>query len=197
MVILCDTCSILMLIRIAPEMFHDKRYGCVTVQEVVRELFRTQKFKEKYPWRTKYKKKISPLGVTAVKKGDFKLYSNTIKNLIDVGTINKKTDRYFNLSYTDQMIAAYAIAHGFKLSTGDGDLADFVVQEFSGVIISPLGIVNDWMEKRLIDWKDTFQEIIEDWDRCNEHPQPKKEVRRFEKLSGYKYTGPKQKKKRG
>jgi hypothetical protein len=45
MYILCDTCSVLMLIRIAPDMFRDDRYGCVTIQEVFQELFRTQKFK--------------------------------------------------------------------------------------------------------------------------------------------------------
>ena len=55
----------------------------------------------------------------------------------------------------------------------------------------PLEIVNDWMEKKLIKWCDKFQEVIEDWDKCNEHPQPRMEIRRFEKLSGYKYAGPK------
>jgi len=32
MYILCDTCSVLMLIRIAPDMFCDDSYGCVTIQ---------------------------------------------------------------------------------------------------------------------------------------------------------------------
>lgn len=45
--ILCDTCSVLMLIRIAPDMFKDERYECVTVNEVWQELFRTRKFKTK------------------------------------------------------------------------------------------------------------------------------------------------------
>ena len=43
MYILCDTCSVLMLIRVAPDMFCDDRYGCVTIKDVFRELFRTQK----------------------------------------------------------------------------------------------------------------------------------------------------------
>ena len=55
MYILCDTCSVLMLIRIAPDMFCDDRYECVTIQEMIQEMFRTQKFKMRYPWRTKYK----------------------------------------------------------------------------------------------------------------------------------------------
>ena len=58
-----------MLIRIAPDMFCDERYGCVTMQEVIKELFRTQKFKAKYPWRTRYKSKIKALGASKVKKG--------------------------------------------------------------------------------------------------------------------------------
>ncbi len=51
MFILCDTCSVLMLIRIAPKMFNEKEYECLTVKEVHQEIKRTQKFKEKYQWR--------------------------------------------------------------------------------------------------------------------------------------------------
>lgn len=47
MIILCDTSSVVMLLRIAPEMFEDKRYGCVTIKEVYNELFATQKFKSR------------------------------------------------------------------------------------------------------------------------------------------------------
>lgn len=190
MYILCDTCCVLMLIRIAPDCLCDERYGCVTIQEVVRELFRTQKFKAKYPWRTRYKGKIKALGTSRVKKGDFELYLDTIRNIINIGTKNRKTGHYFNLSHVGQVVAACSIVNEFKLTTVDDDLADFIVQEFSGVIISPSGIINDWIEKGLIVWNDNFQEVIEDWDKCNEHPQSKQEVKRFEKLSGYKYSGP-------
>ena len=62
--ILCDTCSVLMLIRIAPDMFTDERFDCVTVQEVCEEIFRTQRFKTKYPWRSDYKDKIRPVQST-------------------------------------------------------------------------------------------------------------------------------------
>jgi len=63
--ILCDTCSILMLIRIVPEMFCDERFECVTIHEVIQEIFRTQKFKSRYPWRERYKPKIKALGLTS------------------------------------------------------------------------------------------------------------------------------------
>ena len=58
MKILCDTCSILMVIRIAPDMLTDKNYGCFTIQEVRKEIIRQQKFKDKYPWRHRFKDKI-------------------------------------------------------------------------------------------------------------------------------------------
>jgi len=41
--ILCDTCSILMLIRIAPNMFIDKGFECVTIPDARKELFQTNK----------------------------------------------------------------------------------------------------------------------------------------------------------
>ena len=183
-----------MLIRIAPDMFCDNRYGCVTIHEVLNELFRTQKFKTKYPWRTRYKNKIKPLGTTQVKKGNYDNCLKIIKNILETGEKNIKTYHYFNLSYIDQVIAASTIANNYILTTVDDDLADFVIQEFSVKTISPLEIINDWIEKKLIKWDDALQSIIEDWEKCNEHPQSNKEAKRFEKLSGYKYVGPKRKK---
>lgn len=189
MYILCDTCSVLMLIRVAPDMFCDDRYGCVTIQEVSQELFRTQKFKSKYPWRKSYKNKIKALGVSRVKQGDYELHLQTIKALVSAGKINKRTGNFFNLSSVDQKIAACSIAHNFILTTVDDDLADFIGQEFSGSSISPLEIINDWLEKGLVKWNNNIQTVIEDWDKCNEHPQPKKEIKRFEEITAFKYTG--------
>ena len=106
MYILCDTCSVLMLIRIAPDMFRDDRYGCVAMQEVFQELFRTQKFKSRYPWRKSYKSKIRTLGASKVKQGNYELYLQTIKTLVSTGKTNKRTGHFFNLSPVDQKIAA-------------------------------------------------------------------------------------------
>ena len=50
MVVLCDTSAILMLLRIAPDMFTDPRYGCVTIRQIYDEITRTPKFKSKYLW---------------------------------------------------------------------------------------------------------------------------------------------------
>jgi len=68
MPILCDTSSILMLIRIAPEMFLNESYDCYTIKEVWEEMFQTTKFKNKYPWRVNFKKNIKILPSTIGKQ---------------------------------------------------------------------------------------------------------------------------------
>ena len=108
--ILCDTCSVLMLLRIAPDMFLDERYECVIIQEIIQEIFRTQKFKTQYPWRTRYKSKIKALGKSALETSDFSIHMQAIQNLVTTGKINERTKRFFNLSYVDQKIAAFSIA---------------------------------------------------------------------------------------
>lgn len=65
------------------------------------------------------------------------------------------------MSCVDQLIAACSVAHNLKLTTVDDDLKDFIEQEFSGDTISPLGIINDWMEKGLIKWNDELQAVTE------------------------------------
>ena len=88
--ILCDTCSVLMLIRIAPEMFCDDRFECVTIPEVIHELFQTQKFKTSYPWRKEFKSKIKAIRTSEIEKGDFKIYLQSIRVLKQTGKRNKK-----------------------------------------------------------------------------------------------------------
>jgi len=84
-----------------------------------------------------------------VEAADFNQYLRAIRNIVETGKINERTKRFFSLSYVDQKIAACSIAHGFKLTTVDDDLNDFVTQEFAGKTISPLEIVNDWIKKGL------------------------------------------------
>ncbi len=50
MYVLCDTSSVLMLLRIAPDIFVDERFECVTVKVVHDEIVGTTRFKSKYPW---------------------------------------------------------------------------------------------------------------------------------------------------
>lgn len=110
--ILCDTCSVLMLIRIASDMFTDEGFDCVTVQEVCEEIFRTQRFKTKYPWRSDYKHKIRPSNFLKGTGDNFELHFDLVTRLIDAGGISAKT------------------AYGLEISSTDNSLIDFLEQEF-------------------------------------------------------------------
>lgn len=193
MYILSDTCSVLMLIRIAPDMFVDENFNCVTTRDVWRELFRTQKFKSKYPWRVRFKSKIRPLKNSAVQTKDFFLYLQVIQKQIKNGIINSRTDLFFDLSKVDQRIVACALSNRFLLTTTDRDMIDYYLKQFSNnpaEIISPLGMINRWLETGLISWSEKNQTITEDWLKCEEPAQPKAEIRKFKKLTGFKYAGP-------
>ncbi len=179
-----------MLLRIAPDMFIDERFECATIPEVREEIVQTQKFKTKYPWRTQFKSKVQPIGSQYRKTKEFKLYSETIKNLVESVCINERTQRSFNLSRVDQIVAACVCVKGYGITTGDNDLIDFMKQEFHIENISPLGIVNRWLRNGLIVWDSNFQTIMEDWDKSNENRQPPKEIKQFKKLTGYEYVGP-------
>jgi hypothetical protein len=187
---LCDTCSVLMLIRIAPDMFTDERFDCVTVQEVCEEVFRTQRFKTKYPWRTHYRDKIRPSRLLKGKGDDYDLHFETIKQLIEAGGVSAKTGRAFGLSFADKRIAAYVTAYGLEISSTDNSLIDFLEQEFDKKNRSPLAILNGWIERGLIQWNEDIRRIIEDWDKNGEPVQPAKDKKDFLKLTGVKYAGP-------
>jgi len=187
--ILCDTCSVLMLIRIAPDMFLDKKFNCVTVLEVRKELIQTQKFKTKYPWKNDYKAKFQYSSFIVDKGKEFSLNFETVIQLIDAFIINIKTDRTFELSLVDKKIASYCITYNLELSSTDNDLIDFLDQEFDKKNKFPLGIVNDWIQQKLIVWNDEHQRIIEDWQSHDEPNQPIEDIREFERLTGFKYLG--------
>lgn len=193
MFILCDTCSIIMLLRIVPEMFNDDRYECCTITELRNEIFRRQKFKNKYPWLEEYRERISCLPLSIAKENDsFDLFLEAINHLVDHGTVNEKSGHLFDLSPEDKNLLAWALSFGFKITTGDANLKDFAVQEFSGDFkgnFSPLGIINMWIRKGLIEWNDTLHEYLRDWARNNEHPQPKYQKVQFRKLTGRRYPG--------
>lgn len=189
--ILCDTCSVLMLIRIAPEMFIDKRYECSTIADAKDELFQTQKFKNKYPWRLDFKNKIVILGTMELTSGDFNLYLETVINLIESGTINQRTQKFFNLSRVDKKFIACALAHNYEVTTTDNDLIDFLQQEFSKTNVAPLSLINCWLRNQLIEWNEQRQAIVKDWDKCNEARQPLSDIVEFENLTGYEYVGSK------
>ncbi|MFH0958129.1 MAG: hypothetical protein V1897_05440 [Pseudomonadota bacterium] len=190
MYVLCDTCSVLMLIRIAPDMFIDQKYDCVTVPEVRQEFVQTKKFKTKYPWREKYVAKIRAIPKTQLDNDVFQKAHSTVRTVHDTGLINPRTNKLFDLSRVDKLIISYAVAHNYVLSSVDNDLVDFAEQQFEKSVVRPLGIINDWLGRGLIDWDDSLQSIIDDWTRCGEHRQPIDEIQKFKSLTGYLYVGP-------
>lgn len=192
MYILCDTSCILMLIRIAPYMFIDEHYRCCTIIPVRNEIFRTHKFKTKYPWRIQCKDKIQCLPNDLVNNDNVQRYFDAIDSLVDHGTINEKAGLEFDLGYVDKMILSCALANGFKITTGDDDIKDFAVQEFGADFrgwISPIGMINGWVRNGLIEWNDSLHAYLSVWKRDNEHPQPQRQKTAFKKLTGRRYPG--------
>ena len=188
MVILCDTCAIMMIIRLVPDMFVDPRFDCKTTTFIREEIFRTTKFKEKYPWRTDFKSKVRAISETEL-RGQLTLVEQSINAIINTGTVNNKTKRCFDLSWADRMLAAVSVAKKWQLCSHDRDLVDFLEQEFDQNSISPLGLYNKWLEKDLITYSAEHGNIMSDWKRCNERPQPVNEVRKFIILTGQEYQG--------
>jgi hypothetical protein len=190
MYLLCDTCCVLMLIRLVPDMFTDPKFRCVTVAAIRNELVKTQKFKNKYPWRSRYIKHIKTLPISKLEDENFRLVMSTINLLHDSGKINEKTNKFFDLSPADKYLAACTIAHNYVLTTVDRDLLIFLDQEFDQQVQSPLSIINGWLEEQLISWDQNKQDLVEYWGRCHEPAQPENEKKRFSKLTGMKYLGP-------
>lgn len=182
-----------MVIRIAPDMLTDENYGCFTTQDVRKEFIRKQKFKDKYPWRQKFKDKIQCIPNSEILNNSaVNQYVEAINLLIENNIINNKTGRLFDLSPIDRRFIACTLSFGFRVSTGDGDIKDFVSQEFPKIFkgsISPLGMVNMWIRNGLIAWNDTLHEYVADWKINGEDPQPRHQKRVYKKQTGFKYPG--------
>ena len=156
MVVLCDTCSILMLIRLAPEMFSSPQYETITIFGVAQEFIRTQKFKEKYPWRPNYNSKIKPVPASRLESQDYKVVFSIVDNLLRSGVISVNSGRLFDLSVVDKQVISFAIANSCAISTGDQGIVDFATQEFSEEFcgnIHPLGLINKWINSGLFVWE--------------------------------------------
>lgn len=184
--VLCDTSSVLMLLRIAPEMFTDPRYECVMTQTVYAEFVQTRKFKYKYPWRSTCKKHLKSIGHDELASGGYQRKLDLIRRLDD-SAIRPATGRRYDLSRADMEIAAATVALGFKITTGDENLAAFLVDQFDTECVSPLGLVNLWLERGFIAWNNEKQAVIDDWIAQREHAQPRQEIGRFERLTGREY----------
>ena len=179
MVIIVDTCAILMLLRIAPEMFSDKRFGCTTIPAIHEELQRTQKFKTKYPWRNELMHHVKVCGFSDLKKNGF---DTKVKQVYDICEYK----RIYFLSRTDKLIIATLLCIDSMLCSGDGNLVSFAKEEFEKDNKSPLELVNNWLEKGLIEWNDVRQAVLAEWVE-KERSQPLEQIKRFENLTRYLY----------
>lgn len=190
MFILCDTSSILMLLRIAPDMFIDEKYQCKTIREVHDEIVRTTKFKTKYPWVGEMRAKVKPLVLDKDQKKVETIFFDSIRELNYQGTENLKTGHFFDLSREDMRVISHALALGYKITSGDRDLVQFALQEFKEDFLGnvfPLEIVNFWIRSKVLIWDEIKQQKIEDWILLNEHTQPTRAIKEFQKLTGFKF----------
>ena len=184
--LLCDTCSIIMLLRIVPDLFQDSRFECVTISEVRRELTQTQKFKTRYPWLKEYSKRVVVMPQDKWQTKEYKEALSIVRMLNQSGR-NTRNGKMFGLSKVDMKIAAAVIPLDFRITTVERPLQDFLKQQFNIDCEQPLKLINDWLEKGLLKWTNDHQGVINDWIKQNERDQPRNEIRRFEHLSGRKY----------
>ena len=57
------------------------------------------------------------------------------------------------------------------------------------VDISPLGIINMWLEEGLISWDDVKHEYLSEWDRLEEPAQPIEAIGKFQQFTRKRYPG--------
>ena len=186
MVVVCDTCALIMLLRIAPEMFEDVRYGCITIHNVWEEFTRNARIGREYPWRSEMKSHVRSIPQGDLETETFRRLLQAVQGL-ERNSRNQRTGELFNLSPTDKRLAATCLDRELDLCTAEYNLDDFMRQEFDRENVPPLQLVNAWIGRDLITWNDERQSVIEDWITQHERPQPQAEIRRFEKLTGGKY----------
>lgn len=173
-----------MLIRIAPQMFKDSNFGCVTIRCIREEFFRTQKFKDKYPWRIDYKSNIVHISDNKIDKR----VMETIGLIADAKLTPEKHPYY--LSNEDKSIIACAVSNNYTIGTGDDNLIKFAKNEFDiRSFMSALGILNFWLRKKLITWSKKLESILIEWKTQEEIRQSKHAKFVFRRLTGKKYLG--------
>jgi hypothetical protein len=179
-----------MLLRIAPDMFIDERFECKTIREVHEEIVRTTKFKTKYPWINELRAKVKPIILNEKQKLSESMFFEAINELNYQGTKNLKTGHLFDLSREDIRVISCALTLGYKITSGDRGLVQFAYQEFKDDFkgnVSPLEIINYWLQSGVIVWTEDKQKIIEEWILLNESPQPEAAKKEFQKITGFKY----------
>ena len=183
-VVLIDTNAIILLLRIAPNMFRDSQYDCVLPEYVYQEFMQKPEFKDLFPWRSEYKGYLH-VGITNNAAYKHPQFASTLKTITCMArtNLNRNKERY-GLSKKDQEILSVAVAFCLDLCTEDVNLALFAKNEFSVKVFSALSMINRWLQGGLIVWDDKKQQLLQEW---NGRRQPKEEISTFQKLTGYSY----------
>ncbi len=173
-----------MLLRIAPTMFEEDVYGCQTIHNVWEEFIQNARIGRDYPWRAELKKHVKSIPQGQLETDSFCLLFKLVNRLATQP--NTRTGSKFNLSHTDRRVATTCLDRHLELCTAEHELEDFMAQQFNRNNVSPLQLVNNWLERKLIDWDDERQSVIGEW--ClRERPQPVCQIQRFRELTGRVY----------
>jgi hypothetical protein len=164
-------------------MFTNQTYDCYTIHEIHDEIYKKQEFKNKYPWRNEFSKKIKIKGPLEIDRA----IKSTVNSLCEE-KLNSK-GHFYTLSPVDKIIACRVIQEGCDLATGDTSLSHFLYEEFEITALSALELINLWLEKKLIIWSEQHKEIIKQWNELHERPQPRSAIKKFEKLTSTTYIG--------
>lgn len=187
MIVVNDTCAILMLVRICPDMFQDARFGCVMLQEAYVEYTRNARFKKQYPWREGYRGRLKSLSRSELAEHGYDrvlgYVSAAAVDAVDPVTQKRYADE---LSPTDLKMVAASYSLDAELCSGDGALSRYAATDWELQVISPLALVNRWLSQKLLSWDDEKQRILADWVRL-ERPQSKRDIASFEHLTGCRY----------
>lgn len=183
-VVLTDTSALALLLRIAPAMFQDQRFNCAMPEFVYDEFIKKPEFKDRFPWRDKYKEYLRS-SVTIAQAQKHSQYPNTLEyvSIIAEARLNRARKPY-GLSKKDKEIVAVAIAYNYDFCCADKNLSWFAQDEFGVMCVSPLELVNRWLTDGLIVWSDALQALLVDW---GGRSQPKQQIKRFHELTGYNY----------
>jgi len=186
-IVVNDTCAILMLIRICPDMFKDVRFGCAMLQEAYNEYTRNARFKKQYPWRAKYRGCLKSLPKSDLDEHGYDKVLNCVQAAAE-DVVNPSTGKKYadELSLTDLKMVAAAYSLDAELCSGDAALSRYAANDWDRKVISPLALVNRWLSLKLLTWDDGKHRILVDW-VCSERPQPRKDIVAFERLTGRRY----------
>ena len=200
MIVVADTCSLLMLLRLNPEMLTDPKFECCTTQEVRDEILQTARFAEKYPWRVGFRDRIKVVPLGRVKSAPN--YNDALLAVkAQLEHVNPAEGSY-NLSREDRSVIVLAQIlselsvfdindpDDVALSTTDSRLKDFAENRFEIENLEPLAVLNYWLDKGLLSYDSpTYDPILQEW--ADQEPAPSvAEKKRFRKLTGKTFPQP-------